>query len=287
MERERSSETRLPFSVAEAALSGLHGNMVAMLSRRGASTADVVLSGLGKATRLDHFESRVLKKGAAGKAASAAGKAAPAADWSYACEWAPVASAAADPSQEARVLLVGDRRGTLAAALGRSVARRAESGSASELREAGALDGVVLVAPPRAAAALGSIASALTIVQWQMDLPAAVPVWVCTHLTQPVASVRRSSSEHAGLWGFARSMRQELTFPLNCIDVVEVDGEEPPPEPQHRRRVDAQARAARRPAACRHAGHRERTYPPCPESHTRSMRQNPTGRRLYKIQGVD
>mmetsp|Transcript_24221 Transcript_24221/g.76721 ORF Transcript_24221/g.76721 Transcript_24221/m.76721 type:complete len:1389 (-) Transcript_24221:1907-6073(-) len=138
----------------------------------------------------------------------------------FATEWAPVASAAADPSQEARVLLVGDRRGTLAAALGRSVALRAESGSASELREDGALDSVVLVAPPRAAAALGSIASALTIVQWQMDLPAAVPVWVCTHLTQPVASVRRSSSEHAGLWGFARACLQEAAgLPLYNLDL--------------------------------------------------------------------
>ena len=213
-----AGETRLPFSVGEAALADASGTAWPVAEREGGGAVGVVVaSGAASAgVRLAGFESRALK---ASLDASARTTAPTITDWSYAADWAAVPFATERPSRSVRVLFVGDRRASLAAALAESAARHAGSASEVELQDAGNLDGVVLVASPSAESALSSIASALTIVQWTVDL-AAVPVWTCTHLTQPVASVRRSSSEHAGLWGFARTCLQEVTgLPLYSLDL--------------------------------------------------------------------
>ena len=65
---------------------------------------------------------------------------------------------------------------------------------------------------------LQAVESALRLVQLHMLLNVSPPVWLCTTATQPISQT--SSYRHAGLWGLARTCRQErATLPLWCVDV--------------------------------------------------------------------
>ena len=77
---------------------------------------------------------------------------------------------------------------------------------AGEFCGSSARDNLVLLMMAHEAVGAGKVPARIVTVGTQGDCPCA--------------------PSYAGLWGFARSMRQELTFPLNCIDVVEVDGEQ-------------------------------------------------------------
>ena len=65
---------------------------------------------------------------------------------------------------------------------------------------------------------LSVLRSALRMLQVQAQSDDAPPMWLCTSATQPVTHARVPF--HSGLWGLARSCRQErLALPLCCIDL--------------------------------------------------------------------
>ena len=86
-------------------------------------------------------------------------------------------------------------------------------------------DAVVFSAPPAAAAGpseLWVMDAALRLVQTQATYVDAAPppVWLCTTATQPVTTHSSSTPRNAGLWGLARTSRQErATLPTWCVDV--------------------------------------------------------------------
>ena len=64
------------------------------------------------------------------------------------------------------------------------------------------------------------IGTALHLLQSQATLELPPPVWICTRDTQSLPSLALGRCTHAGLWGLARTCRQEIfAQPACCIDV--------------------------------------------------------------------
>jgi hypothetical protein len=183
----------------------------ATVAQQGAGTSLVSMAAVGGrgSARLDGFKVRAL----------AAAGAAEGRRWHYELEWSCMLDATPTGSSRLEVLVLGTGRGT---GTGEAVARGDDVSRG--MLAGGRWDGVVLVASPWHGAGprvceLQVVDIALHVLQSQAALAAMPPVWLCTGGVQAVGGASAHHA-HAGLWGLARTCRQEcVSLPAWCVDV--------------------------------------------------------------------
>ena len=137
--------------------------------------------------------------------------------WHYEIEWSRAPAHVLQASTRLDLLVIGSLFPTLASHTNITVVQRD-----SELMLAnGRFDAVVLTTSLYTDSCaswteLRLVEAALRLMQAQMLLDNAPPVWLYTMATQLVSP----QTQHAGLWGLARACRQErATLPAWCLDV--------------------------------------------------------------------
>ena len=212
--REGNGETRLPFALDEASLQGVPGRLWAAVAVQGAEAGSVRLGTLaGPAqAQVDGFRARAL---VASMRASACRR------WHYEVEWSSCALENA-PLHAVRLelLAIGPASPALSSQQYVVVQNDGEKGMLAARQWHAAV--LTIALRPAAGACvdeLRALDSALGLLQAQAGRGDPPPVWVCTVATQPVCAVAVKCA-HAGLWGLARTCRQEQpTLPAWCIDL--------------------------------------------------------------------
>ena len=212
--REGNGETRLPFALDEASLQGVPGGLWAAVAVQGAEAGSVRLGTLaGPAqAQVDGFRARAL---VASMRASACRR------WHYEVEWSSCALENA-PLHAVRLelLAIGPASPALSSQQYVVVQNDGEKGMLAARQWHAAV--LTIALRPAAGACvdeLRALDSALGLLQAQAGRGDPPPVWVCTVATQPVCAVAVKCA-HAGLWGLARTCRQEQpTLPAWCIDL--------------------------------------------------------------------
>jgi NADPH:quinone reductase-like Zn-dependent oxidoreductase/3-oxoacyl-(acyl-carrier-protein) synthase/NAD(P)-dependent dehydrogenase (short-subunit alcohol dehydrogenase family)/SAM-dependent methyltransferase/acyl carrier protein len=241
-------ETRLPFSMATAALHSACGRLWSFVERRDASSvaASLVREGAraDDGVRIDGFETRAIRvspsqgrvreqpkdlnstgwqavdtpvKGGA-LMSSVRRRVHPGASWRYAVDWPPLLdgtdAADASLSRMGRVAVVGDTENLRAELLG------IPCRSGHDMFGAQHWDAVVLAAVSgRGGHGLQALQLALNLVHWQVSTSSPAPIWMCTNMAQPVRSRGAARCAQGGLWGCARSCRTEMRLPLFSLDM--------------------------------------------------------------------
>jgi hypothetical protein len=204
-------ETRLPFAVEEAALSGAPGELWAVASRPVAEAASVRLGAASRRAQaqLDGFKSRALR---------AAPRAASQPRWLYEIEWSQLhQSLEPTPAGDGQTLVLTD--------VHRSLQLLVRCVTSSDLADAALSSApwrsiVLATSLSHSFKDLRVVEMCLRLIQAQAVQPTWPPVWILTSCTQPNADHTATRCLHAGLWGLVRAVRQELrSLPVWCIDL--------------------------------------------------------------------
>ena len=207
---------RLPFAVDVACLRGVASHAMSMwaaVAQQSGGASLVRLSQLGgrACACLEGFNVRAMVGVAHTRR------------WHYEVEWSCVPDESASAPARLELLVVGDAQLSIASQSGHNVS---QTGSISkDMLPGGRWDGVVFTASLWQGAGerveeMRVMDIALHMLQAQATLETAPPVWLCTAGTQRAARV--STPPHAGLWGLARTCRQEhMSLPAWCVDVRE------------------------------------------------------------------
>jgi hypothetical protein len=144
--------------------------------------------------------------------------------WLYEMEWTrmgPLHLSEVHSSRGGKLLVLGS--GALMPLVQPSGAMIERIGTNQEVKPWHAVALTTALLPHKSAGAveMQAVDAALRLLQAQVVCEARLPVWLCTTATQLISHA--GGHTHAGLWGLARSCRQEdATQPAWCLDLSDV-----------------------------------------------------------------